>query len=149
MAFKKRAPRAIKEIKKFAEKAMVSELTSPAYKLHPLCVILWISFADHRHFSGHARRPVRPAAQQEGLGVWHQGRTFPSARANLEKAKRRGGCKGEAVQLRTSGECEESQGIADGGGGRCLMRVCSAIEDENLHKITGALNLTSAIMVRM
>lgn len=103
MSFKKRAPRAIKEIKYFAEKAMV-------------CLFLFYSKGREERegtgrdlvrivpltnrcmvYLGYERRPARSAAQQEGLGVRHQGRAISTEGTHLEKTERRGGREGEAV----------------------------------------------------
>ena len=81
---------------------------------------------------GHERCPARPPAEQEGLGVRHQRRTIPSAGTHIAKAKRRGGCQGEAVQLCASGQCEESEEPTDDGcgglvGGKQGFRFCDFV----------------------
>ena len=71
VSFKKRAPRAIKEIREFAVKAMVSFFTLFSL-LRPLYVgegkVLF--FANEMMGVGYERRPTRSPTQQEGVGGW-------------------------------------------------------------------------------
>lgn len=64
-------------------------------------------------FLGHIRCSSRSSIEQEGLGGWYQGMPIQTARPHLKKAKRRGWCQGEALQLRSSGQCQECEGFTD------------------------------------
>ena len=115
VSFKKRAPRAVKEIRKFATLSMVGL----PFPIPP-------SFLSLSHLiihTGHERRPPRPTAEQESLGIWYQGRAFQTTRTNQQKTKRRGGREGEVVQLRTGREREGAgvEGADDGGRGGVVM----------------------------
>ena len=71
VSFKKRAPRAIKEIREFAVKAMVSFVL-----FFVACFIYGgvdVLFANEMMGEGYERRPTRSATQQEGVGGWDQG----------------------------------------------------------------------------
>lgn len=65
VSFKKRAPRAIKEIRAFTEQAMVRSARK-CFRLNRLLTI-----------PGHQGCPPRPPVEQEGLGIWYQGRRLP------------------------------------------------------------------------
>lgn len=108
--FKKRAPTAIKEIKKFAFKAMVRRHLSDGYP--PGLFKAPVSNTSRRP-TGHKRRPRRPATQQEGVGERCQGRAISDPGAHLAEAQRRGRRQGEAVQLRAGSECQEREAPHD------------------------------------
>lgn len=122
MAFKKRAPRAIKEIRKFAEKAMVCQPS----KINTSCILVggrrWGegSGIDCKNEIGHTRRPSRSGFEQEGMGVRDQGRALSDANSHRSTPKRRGRRQGETVQLRAVHCGEGSQGLTNYRGGGCL-----------------------------
>lgn len=76
---------------------------------------------------GYEGRSFRSSIEQEGLGSRYQGCPVQAASQDIEKAKRRGGREGEAVQLRAGGECEESQGADNGGCGGRMRFLSEAI----------------------
>lgn len=88
VSFKKRAPRAIKEIRAFAVKAMVSTSSPRASLPHPHitakeCLYLRIL----RVISGHQRRPPRPPTQQKSMGGRCQGRALSVKSSDIAEAK--------------------------------------------------------------
>lgn len=61
-------------------------------------------------YIGHHRRPPGPPAEQEGVGAGCQGCPIQNPRPHLAPPQRRGGCQGEALQLRPGRQCQEPQG---------------------------------------
>jgi len=82
VAFKKRAPRAIKEIRGFAVKAMVGISFNNVKVVYGGTEPLLIPYLC----LGNQRCPPRPSVEQKGVGIRYQGRSVSIAREDIEKA---------------------------------------------------------------
>lgn len=75
---------------------------------------LRLAASTNRSVTGHQRCSSWPAVEQKSLGGGNQRCTVSVASTNIKEAQWWGRCKGEALQLRSSSKCKESEGFDHG-----------------------------------